>query len=234
MAVLVADCPRCGSDKITFDVLGGTYMGMRHGWQRIYELYSVCRHCESSTIFLVNQKEPGVEEITRGMQQILSFKGSLNNVFDVVRYISLRDVSNETPPEHLPDEIRNAFNEGATCMAVQCWNAAGAMFRLCVDLATKPLLPLEEADGLTTKVRRDLGLRLPWLIKTGFLPAGLGDLSSSIREDGNDGAHVGSLTRDDAEDILDFTRALLERLYTEPERLKVAQQRRKDRREKQR
>ncbi len=33
----------------------------------------------------------------------------------------------------------------------------------------------------------------------------------------------------DAEDLLDFTSVLLERIYTEPERLKIAQQRREQR-----
>lgn len=60
----------------------------------------------------------------------------------------------------------------------------------------------------------------------------LRELSLCIKEDGNDGAHAGSLTKDDAEDLLDFTFALLERIYTEPERLRLAQERRNARRSK--
>jgi hypothetical protein len=51
-----------------------------------------------------------------------------------------------------------------------------------------------------------------------------------IKEDGNDGAHEGTLKKEDAEDILDFTVALLSRLYTEPERLRLAKLRRDKRR----
>jgi hypothetical protein len=51
-----------------------------------------------------------------------------------------------------------------------------------------------------------------------------------VREDGNDGAHDGTLGKEDAEDLLDFTTALLERIYTEPERLRLAQERREKRR----
>ncbi|MBA3385446.1 MAG: DUF4145 domain-containing protein [Chthoniobacterales bacterium] len=79
-------------------------------------------------------------------------------------------------------------------------------------------------------MRRSLGLRLPWLFDHALLPGGLRDLSHCIKEDGNDGAHAGSLSREDAEDLLDFTRALLERLYTEPEKLRLAQERRAERR----
>jgi hypothetical protein len=92
------------------------------------------------------------------------------------------------------------------------------------------MLPQEEAEGLNAKVRRDLGLRLPWLIASGRLPETLKELSSCIKEDGNDGAHAGTLKQPDAEDLLDFTIALLERIYTEPERLRLARERRDSRR----
>jgi hypothetical protein len=75
-----------------------------------------------------------------------------------------------------------------------------------------------------------LGLRLPWLFDNKLLPAELRDLAGCIKEDGNDGAHVGNLTKTDAGDLLDFTVAILERLITEPEKLKRAQQRRDARR----
>ena len=104
------------------------------------------------------------------------------------------------------------------------------MFRLCVDLATKSMLPAEDAPGLNAKTRRDLGLRLPWLFESGRLPEALRYLSSCIKEDGNDGAHAGSLSEADAADLLDFSIALLERIYTEPERLRLAKERRDARR----
>ncbi len=116
------------------------------------------------------------------------------------------------------------------CLAVSCYNAAGTMFRLCVDLATRSLLPEGEIAGLNPKVRRDLGLRLPWLFANNTLPTALHDLSTCIKDDGSDGAHAGTLGKDDAEDLLDFTMALLERLYTEPEVLKLAKERREARR----
>ena len=144
--------------------------------------------------------------------------------------MSLKDQATVVPPGHVPERIADVFKEGATCLAVRCYNAAGTMFRLCVDLATRSMLPNEEVEGLNAKVRRDLGLRLPWLFDKGLLPPALKELSSCIKEDGNDGAHAGTLKQPDAEDLLDFTTALLERMYTEPERLRLAQERRDARR----
>ncbi len=94
------------------------------------------------------------------------------------------------PPDHLPKNIESVFREGATCIAVGCYNAAGTMFRLCVDLATKSMLPAEDTPGLNARTRRDLGLRLPWLFENGRLPESLKDLSSCIKEDGNDGVRI--------------------------------------------
>jgi hypothetical protein len=96
------------------------------------------------------------------------------------------------------------------------------MFRLCVDLATRTMLPEGEGQGLNRTVRRNLGLRLPWL--------SLRDLSTCIKDDGNDGAHEGTLSAQDAADILDFTYVLLERIYTEPKRIELAKERRAARR----
>ncbi|WP_373017600.1 DUF4145 domain-containing protein [Thiomicrorhabdus sp.] len=105
------------------------------------------------------------------------------------------------------------------------------MFRLCLDLATKELLPSDndETTGLNNRVRRNLGLRLPWLFDNNILPESLKELSNCIKDDGNDGAHEGILTTEDAEDILDFTFILLERLYTEPKRIEFAQERQRQR-----
>jgi hypothetical protein len=58
----------------------------------------------------------------------------------------------------------------------------------------------------------------------------MGSRGTPWREDANDGAHVGNLSKEDAEDLLDFTTTLLERLGTEPKRLERAEARRKQRR----
>ena len=141
-------------------------------------------------------------------------------------FISLKHAAASEPPEFLPKPISEAYREGATCITVECFNAAATMFRLCLDLATRPLLPEKDENELNPKIRRDLGLRLPWLFKNKLLPADLQELSSCVKEDGNDGAHAGTLKKEDAEDLLEFTHAFLDRLYSEPERLRLAKERR--------
>ncbi|WP_426166175.1 DUF4145 domain-containing protein [Polaromonas sp. DSP2-3-2b2] len=158
---------------------------------------------------------------------ITASMGSISHLFSVVDYVSLKDTADVTPPEHLPPEIDAAFREGATCLAVKCFNAAGTMFRLGVDLATHELLPPEgEAGGPNHRQRRDLGLRLQWLFDNRKLPYDLHELAQCIKEDGNDGAHRGTLSKAEAEDLLDFTVHLLEQRYTLPQRVRDAGARR--------
>jgi hypothetical protein len=229
MAEIVTDCPRCQARSITFDIAQAHITGQEYGWQYWYEAFCICRHCRRSTIFVLSESVNGNYKHVHE-KGLLNLTGAVNRYVDVEGFINLKDIAARQPPEHLPENIEQIFREGATCFAVGCYNAAGTMFRLCVDVVTRGMLPEGETEGLNARVRRDLGLRLPWLFDHGVLPESLKDLSTCIREDGNDGAHAGTLTRPDAEDIVDFTSVLLERIYTEPERLRLAQARRDERR----
>src|ERR1700687_3935453 len=140
MAVLVADCPRCNSARMTFDVRSALTLGVEYGWQHWYEAFCICRNCSRSTIFVLSEKTDAAHEFFK-KNSPATLDDSLNNHFAVDSYISLKDRAAYSSPEHVPKNIADAFNEGATCLAVECWNAAAAMFRLCIDLATRPRLP---------------------------------------------------------------------------------------------
>lgn len=233
MSLLIADCPRCRAQKMTFELLNQVYVGTFGEWQKMFEIFCVCRGCSKSTIFLVSQKNYEHRSIiSQGLNKI---GGIVNNIVYVERYISIQDNSAEPPPQHVPENIEKIFKEGSICMATCCYNAAATMFRLCLDLATKSLLPktTEESNHEKKpnhKTIRLLGPRLSWLFDEGKIPENLRDLSTCIKDGGNDGAHEGSLSKEDAEDILDFTVSLLEQLYTQPVKLKIAERRRKLRR----
>jgi Domain of unknown function (DUF4145) len=230
MAVIVADCPRCDANQMTMDVLNSVLVKLEHDWMPTFEAFCRCRNCDRTTVYFltINSFDFAGGKYGRNPEQ---FPNSLNPMIEAPgRFVCIRDLGAQQPPEHVPKEVANAFNQGATSIAVECWDAAAAMFRKSIDLATRPMLPQTDVNGLNSKIRRDLGLRLPWLFDQGTLPKDLRELSTCVREDGNDGAHTGALTKEDAVDLLDFTTALLERIYTEPERLKIATTRRQERR----
>jgi len=235
MSVLISNCPRCGTKQITFDLISDIVITERNVAYPMFEAFCICRACKKSSIFLlISNKYNAFQNIKYGEKKnILSqLDSSVNSFVKILRHISQRDESVQQPPEHLPERIKEVFREGATCAANDCYNAAGTIFRLCVDLATREMLPEGKEDSLNEKTRRDLGLRLPWLFKNNILPESLRELSLCIKDSGNDGAHQGTLGKNEIEDIKDFTYILLERLYTEPQKVKMAQERRTERRKK--
>lgn len=230
MAELTANCPRCGAQHTTFIVAADITVDYRSGWQRIYEAFCICLACQKATIFVLNDASREAGALFKREKGIATFSGGLNKLVRIERYISIADRTVSPPPAHLPKPINDAFVEGAKCFSIGCFNASAAMFRLCLDMATTDLLPKDESKGPPAKTRRSLGLRLQWLLDNTILPEALRELSTCIKEDGNDGAHEGTLDKKDAEDIQDFTYILLERLYTEAERVRLATERRNARR----
>lgn len=234
MPTLVADCPRDPARNMTFDVMAQVYISKKYNWQTWHEVICVCRDCGKPTIFLIKLTDVH-EELARYPDQIMDIQGSLNQFYSVVRPITLRDQVTIQPPPFLPNGINAAFKEGAACHAIGCYNAAACMFRLCLDLVSKPMLP----DPKDTTVaqpskheRHNLGPRLTWMFDNNILPNELRDLADCVRQDGNDGAHAGNLTQEDADDLLDFTVTFLERLVTEPEKIAAAKARQLARKQK--
>lgn len=233
MSSLQADCPRCGTSRITFDVLAASPTGMMDsGWVSYFEAFGVCRDCRSSTVHVLRLTEYNSRDAVFD-QKFWVASNHLNDHFEVRGFISLKDRVAFEPPEHVPDNIAAVYREGATCASVECFNAAATMFRLCVDLVTKPLLPnVSQADvPQPTKYQRfNLKARVEWLLEHHKLPSELADIIDNLREDGNDGAHAGTLNSDDVDDVADFANLLLQRIYTHPERLRIARERREQRR----
>jgi hypothetical protein len=226
MSELVSNCPRCKASKTTFDVFSSNDIGIgRYGWNKKFEAYSVCRNCRKGTVFILELKDRTAQNTF--LYECASFKGSISPFFIHLGHVSLKDSVAVMPPEFLPEHIEAAFREGATCLAVECFNAAATMFRLCVDYATQDLLPKDgEVPEPNRTQRRDLGHRLQWLFDNKKLPDELHDLAHCIKEDGNDAAHRGTIQAADAEDLLDFTVSLLESRYTYPKRIAQASARR--------
>lgn len=226
--ILVANCPRCAAEKMTFDVKQIHWFDKQYdrlsAYTHFYELFCICRHCQRSVVFVARQKNVNSETPLKS-ESFLNSSNSVNSMMNVDRYINLLHNAKIKPPQYTPKNIEAAFCEAATCLAVECWNAAGTMFRQCVDLATKSFLPQEEVPNLNNSQRRNLGSRLKWLFENNHLSSKLRDLSDCIREDGNEAAHVGNLKEEDARNLLEFTTALLEDLYTVPEKLKLAKER---------
>ena len=221
---MIADCPRCGAQRVAFVVCGNNRLSeprdaeYSEGTSVKWEVYGICQACLDGAMFVVSPKA----ESTMGGALAAPVHASYR--YQVVGHITIRDGRPTQPPEHLRAEVKVAFEEAAKCRAVGCPNAAGAMFRLCLELATRKLLPEE-----MHKAR--LADKLKQLFAEGKLPQDLRPLSSVIKDDGNDATHHGTLDADAAADMEDFTIEILRKIYTEEGRAKAAQARRDKRRQ---
>lgn len=227
MTELTANCPRCNLKHTTFEV---RHLNVTDPHTYQSECYAICRGCHKGSIFVVRPANNAFQVFYAIVEKQTDMPGNITEYVAIERAVSVRDHAGLLPPEHLPKALHKAFTEGTACLSINCPNAAASMFRLCIDLTTRSMMPTEDVEGLNSKVRRSLGLRMEWLFATNRLPSALQDLSQAIKDDGNDGAHEGTLTKADAEDLQDFTFALLERLHTEPMRLRLAKERRDARR----
>jgi hypothetical protein len=224
---LIADCPLCRSKKITMDAISKNLSGTGDAeWQLRFQVCCNCRECSRSTLWLMEvnnyQRHSFVQQDSFWKADI-----SLSEAFRIIGYQSLADFAAIRPPEHVPPELVSVFNEAARCSAVGCANASVAMSRLCLDMATKRLLPEPEFDGPqpNREQRNRLYDRLAWLFEQNILQPDLQQLAETIRIHGNDGAHDGTCTADDATDLIEFTSALLERCFTLPARVELAKAR---------
>lgn len=53
MPELIANCPRCDAQKVTFLVEAAHITGQEYGWMNWYEVCAQCRHCHRYTVFAV-------------------------------------------------------------------------------------------------------------------------------------------------------------------------------------
>lgn len=240
MSTFIFDCPKCSAKKSTFDVNGYEPTGLTAFNYNYWNLFSTCRSCTVSicinanltynaTLALSSKHGGNIDLKIQAIREFLRQNIDIADFFTSFRYKPILPNA-ETPPEHLPAEVEAFFKEAAQCYAIGCYNASGAMFRLCLDITTKNIISQNEHLKPTTNDKKTIHSRLNWIFNNDILPKQLEDLSRCIKDDGNDAAHDGSLSKDDAADLLDFTFILLERIYTEPARIQNAHQRRVERR----
>lgn len=209
---------------MTFDVISDVFLGKNYDWQSHFEICSICRRCHRHAVSVLKLTEISGQDSFKKNGDVVKRDDDISKWLAFERTITVVDNETRAKPDSLPDEISQPFIEGTRCLSVNCPNAASAMFRLCLDIATRTLLPADQE--INKDVRRNLPPRLRWLFDEGLLGADLKDLSQAVKEHGDEGVHEGILGNEEAENIYDFAFELLSRMYTMPARLKDAAEKR--------
>ena len=241
MTIIFDDCPACGAKDMEFDINNvndcsfprhydspetfDAFASGQKGRCRRYDLLSVCPKCHNEIAFVISEPYDWETDERTERDHPMKQIGLIEYNFQIEGIVRVCDNVAILPPDFIPQNIKAVFEEAIRCLSMQCWNAAGAMFRACLDLTTK--------DKLEKKYHRNSLLkRIDYFFEDGKLSNDLEELANCIRKDGNDGVHDATLKKDDSFEILNFTVMLLEEIYTTPEKIKQAKEKRDKRKAK--
>lgn len=224
MKQIVYDCPYCKSKNMTFDIIVDNH---DNEFQALYALkyeheidpetafYSMTFHyyalCQCRKI-TCQQTVPF----------ILECQANVIKIIDILRPPA--NLSYKCP-EHVPENIKEKFNEAAQCYAYDCFIASAAMLRLCIEITTKDLL-IDNKDK-----EQKLHKRIEILCNQGLIRQRLKEFATEIRFEGNDAVHEGCIDQDNLEATFEFTTFFLQELYTDKKEMELVKERRAQRKE---
>ncbi len=226
-SLFVADCPRCGHLKTTFEILAATHVRHRD-YRDEFECFLLCRSCARPSNALLRANSGSAAPPAGNRGEYANYAYSLSHwVFEIPH--------SRQVPDHVAEDVRRIFNEAADCLAIGAYDAAGTMFRKALDTATRERTPDPDSNATPKvpnwKTYKDLRLRLDWLFSNSLLDDSLRDLSSCIHQDGNDAAHdPRGIGMEEAEDLADFADQVLRVIYTIPGQIRENMRRRDVRR----
>ena len=200
MAFIVAPCPTCRADSMTFHAHSLTAS------KGMYVMTSFCPSCHGPFVAWLNHRGsgPSSPDTLRAQNQ------PLDSLLALIKTLPVPQAT--TAPDNLPQGIERVFLQAEENRKRQHFDAAGMAYRRSLELAVQALDP--NAKGTLAK-------RIDDLAANGKLTGEVRTWAHSIRTLGNEAAHdEAEPSAEDIEDLSEFARVVLEYLYTLPERVK--------------
>lgn len=202
MPYLIAQCPTCLAEKMTFQVLSLTRTPHYH------VVTSFCGSCLGPFVAWLKHNPSQNSQIgdLRGAPNV----PMADHGYSVA--VILPKPAKSSAPAHIPPGIQRVFLQAEENRSRQHFDAAGMAYRRSLELAVQDL---DVAGSGSLKQRIDrLGAQ-------GKITGEVLIWAHSIRTLGNEAAHdEAEPTAADIEDLSEFARVVLEYLYTLPERVK--------------
>lgn len=208
MAFIIVNCVRCSANTVQHQVEGSVATSS-NGYD--WEIAVSCQACNRLSIYNCRLQVSGhrPEEYQRQ---------NLADVGKVRDSIKLGLVEPKISPS-VPQRIANLFQEAGVCRQIQRFEAAGAMYRKTLDVATKYIYQ-HDSKLVGKEPAQALRVRIKSLGEMGVLEADIVELADVAALDGNDAAHdIDPYTAEEAEALEDLTIDLLDRLFVRPARL---------------
>lgn len=192
------DCPHCQTRSAGFVVC--FQWGDRKDAQQT-NLLGVCGVCNSGLIIRAAYTRGPAPNL---VQYTVDFPGDAFLVEE-----SWPSYTAKTPGG-VSKNIEKFYLQGLENLHQSRWDAAGAMFRKTLDVATKAIDPEFRSLSLYSRINK--------LVDKGLLTSAMGDWSHEIRLDGNNAVHdEDPETEEDASRVQRFTEAFLNYAFTLPD-----------------
>jgi hypothetical protein len=196
--VITGDCPHCGTKEVAFNA---RYQFKASSSSNEIHMLATCNACRLGVIFWLALYHHNAEaDLVRAVGSQETLKIAIKAQWP--------NYSTSTPG-NVPTNIASFYEQGLRALTAGHWDAAGAMFRKTLDVATKKLRP-----DFANKRLYD---RIEVMVKSGDLTSAMGEWSHNIRLDGNDAIHDDEPeTAGDAKGTQLFTEAFLTYSFTLP------------------
>lgn len=171
----------------------------------------ICPACELGVFAVAERKQTALAPMEIG--GLLTDSGyKIHKVFPERRPIEA--------PEHTPDHVARPFIQALDNLRRSNWDAAGAMCRKALDVATKQIAAGQGVHAAVLKQRIDK------LAAAHLIPPSLREWAHIIRDDGNDAAHdEDPFTESEASELVAFTELFLQYVFSLPGMLEERRER---------
>jgi hypothetical protein len=199
MTPMIVNCPNCQS-YVETDCVGAYEYPIQDNKCSGRFVLLKCRRCYNP--LLVNQDNIGNQ--------------AAGDIWDTPLRLYPTDETHANP--NAPKGIRSAYDEAAACYKTRAYTAAAIMCR-------KTLEGICSEYGAS---QRNLVQSLEKMRENGIIDERLFDWSNALRLAGNEAAHdVGvTISKEDARDMLEFTNAILDYLFSFREKFEEFRKRR--------
>jgi Domain of unknown function (DUF4145) len=208
---------------MSFDVYGVSTVeeasrydhGYPSGYKRTIELACRCHECHCTTIFVLRADSHSIHDLPK-----MRFEKNETPAAFGYHEIAAFPISKARPtPADTPEPAANFYRQAATAMAHELHDAAGSMFRKCLESVTRSnaMLDLIPSDDRAAFAAMWLKARITKLKQIHAIPPALGDLVDVIKEEGDGAVHDDVIyDKESAEALHRFTETFLEQTFTIP------------------
>jgi Domain of unknown function (DUF4145) len=206
MAHILADCPHCGGIKVGFAAHAQYLIQPKGTWL----VFFICGNCEQGILaeyYMIVNKGVASPAAANGKPEDSGFGMLARGYYPEPAPTQI--------PDHLSAPLDRYFQQAADALKREDWDSSGIMSRRVVDVSTQ--LQLGETES---KKAGDLRNRIDVLADKGHITRDLQQWAHEIRLGGNEAVHDKEpYSKDDAEDLLNFSELYLTYVYSLPGRL---------------